>query len=238
MKKKIGISYTTTNYHNYWNWFTPNDLGDDLELIQLSFEENNEHDIESCAGFILTGGIDIDTDLYDGDTDYEHKPDLFQTARDLFEKKIYFYAQQHRIPVLGICRGLQLVNVLEGGKLVQDLGDENEIHKKSGDDDKEHPVHVKEGSLLYQIANVREGLVNSAHHQAIDETEIAPSLIVNARSGTDDKTIEGIEFKDKAGKAFMLCVQWHPERMPDKEESPLSLQIKNSFLHAIRTSYE
>jgi len=233
MKKRIGISYTTTNYHNYWNWFTPEDLGKDLELVQLSFEENNDHDIESCAAFILTGGIDIDTDLYEGEVDYAHKPELFQTERDLFEKKIYGYAMDHKLPVLGICRGLQLVNVLEGGKLVQDLGDENDIHKKSGEEDKQHLVHISPDSLLYDIANVQTGMVNSAHHQAIDEAEIAPTLKVNARSGTGDQTIEGIEFKDKTGKPFLLCVQWHPERMVDKEISPLSLQIKKSFLNAI-----
>lgn len=235
MKKKIGISYTTTNYHNYWNWFTPEDLGPDLELVQLSFQENNDHDIEDCIAFILTGGIDIDTDLYDGDIDYEHKPDLFQTERDLFEKKIYEFSQVRKLPVLGICRGLQLVNVLEGGKLVQDLGDDNDIHKKSGEEDKQHLVHISTDSLLYNITHVKEGIVNSAHHQAIDELEIAPTLKVNAWSGTNDKTIEGIEFKDKKGKPFLLCVQWHPERMNNKEVSPLSQQIKQSFLNAIRT---
>jgi len=233
MKKRIGISYTTTNYHNYWNWFTPEDLGQEIELVQLSFEENNDHDIEGCAGFILTGGIDIDTDLYEGEVDYAHKPELFQTERDLFEKKIYSFAMAHKLPVLGICRGLQLVNVLEGGKLVQDLGDENDIHKKSGEEDKQHPVHISAGSLLFDIAKVQTGMVNSAHHQAIDEDEIASTLKVNARSGTHDQTIEGIEFKDKTGKPFMLCVQWHPERMIDKEVSPLSLLIKKSFLNAI-----
>ncbi|ULQ50701.1 gamma-glutamyl-gamma-aminobutyrate hydrolase family protein [Flavihumibacter fluvii] len=238
MKKKIGISYTTTNYHNYWNWFTPEDLGQDIELIQLSFLENNDHDISECSAFILTGGIDIDTDLYNGDIDYEHKPELFQTERDLFEKKIYEYAKVHHLPVLGICRGLQLVNVLEGGKLVQDLGEENEVHKKSGDEDKQHLVHIAEDSLLFNISQVHEGMVNSAHHQAIDEDEIAPTLLVNARSGTNDRTIEGIEYKDKNDKPYLLCVQWHPERMPDKEESPLSLQLKQSFLNAIRTQHE
>jgi putative glutamine amidotransferase len=148
---------------------------------------------------------------------------------------MYEYAQAHKLPVLGICRGLQLVNVLEGGKLVQDLGNENEIHKKSGEDDKQHIVHIDPDSILYNFTKVREGMVNSAHHQAIDEAEIAPSLKVNARSGTDDKTIEGVEFKDKAGKAYLLCVQWHPERMIDKEISPLSQQIKQSFLNAIRS---
>ncbi|MBZ5859293.1 gamma-glutamyl-gamma-aminobutyrate hydrolase family protein [Flavihumibacter profundi] len=234
MKKKIGVSFTTTNNQNYLNWFTPEDLGDDIELLQLSFEENNEQDISLCSGFILTGGIDIDADLYDGEPDYEHKPELFHTDRDHFEKKIYDFAQQHHLPVLGICRGLQLVNVLEGGKLVQDLGPENEVHKKAGEEDKQHLVHIQRDSLLFEISGVSEGMVNSAHHQAIDQREIAPTLKINALSGTNDRTIEGIEFKDQTGKPFMLCVQWHPERMKDKEESPLSKNIKQSFLNAIR----
>lgn len=233
-KKKIGISFTTTNYHNYWKWFRPEDLGTDLELLELSFETRNEHDFESCSGFILTGGIDIDADLYEGEPEYAHKPDVFQTERDLFEKKIYEFAQSRKLPVLGICRGLQLVNVVEGGKLVQDLGEENEIHKKAGEEDKQHPVHLLKDTLLYRIAGIAEGMVNSAHHQAIHPEEIAPSLRINAYSGTDDRTIEGIEFKDPSNKAFMLCVQWHPERMLDKEESPLSKNIKQSFLNAIR----
>jgi putative glutamine amidotransferase len=56
MKKKIGISYTQTNFQNYWNWFTPDDLKDDIELVELSFEINNSEAIPSCDGFILTAG--------------------------------------------------------------------------------------------------------------------------------------------------------------------------------------
>ena len=121
MKKKIGISFTRTNFQNYPAWFTKEDLGDDLELLVLSFEENNVADIYLCDGFVLTGGVDIDPTFYGGAAEYAERPEEFQTARDAFEATIYHYAQEKSLPVLGICRGLQLVNVLEGGTLVQDF---------------------------------------------------------------------------------------------------------------------
>ena len=236
MKKRLGISFTRTKFQNYWNWFTAEDLGNDIELVELSFEKGNSKDIHGCDGFILTGGIDVDADLYGGEADYENKPDIFQTARDVFESNIYHYAQLHHLPVLGICRGLQLVNVLEGGKLIQDLDEHNAIHRISAVVDKQHEVRIEEDSLLHDITTVSAGTINSAHHQAIDKNELGNNLMVNAWSGTKDCTIEGIEFKDKSGKAFMVCVQWHPERMVDKEESPLSLHIKKRFLEEIRNT--
>ena len=57
--KKIGISYTRSHFKNYWNWFTTKDLEDDIELIELNFEENNTNDIYKCDGFVLTGGVDV-----------------------------------------------------------------------------------------------------------------------------------------------------------------------------------
>jgi len=77
------------------------------------------------------------------------------------------------------------------------------------------------------------GRVNSAHHQAIDPEGIGDNLMVNAYDD-DEKIIEGLEFKNKAGKAFMLCVQWHPERIKNKEENPFSENLKKEFLSAIR----
>lgn len=236
MKKKIGISYTKTSFENYWNWITEKDLRDDLELILLSFEKNNTGDIFKCHGFILTGGVDVHPDLYHGKPVYNNSPGIFQPDRDAFEEKIYRYSQENKLPVLGICRGMQLINVLEGGKLIQDLDNGNERHRKE-QLDKEHGIKAREGTLLYQTANVFTGIVNSAHHQAIDPGALADSLIVNAYD--DDETdnidiIEGLEFKDKSGKAFMLCVQWHPERMKDKDQNPFSENIKQQFLTAVR----
>ena len=234
MKKRIGISFTRTSFQNYWNWISPGDLQDDLELVELSFEKNNTEDIYRCDGFILTGGVDVDPSFYNGETGYKNSPSLFQPERDRFEEKIYSHSQLYKLPVLGICRGMQLINILQGGKLIQDLDNGNERHRKE-DLDKEHTIVVSEkDSLLYKIAGSHAGHVNSAHHQAIDPNAIGDNLVVNAYDDDDEKIIEGLEFKNKNNKAFMLCVQWHPERMKDRKENTFSENLKKQFLSAIR----
>jgi len=235
MKKKIGISYTKTSFDNYWNWITKEDMKDDLELVLLSFEKNNTEDIYKCDGFILTGGIDVHPDFYHGKPDYNNSPASFQPERDVFEEKIYRFSQENKLPVLGICRGMQLINVLEGGRLIQDLDNGNERHKKE-ESDKEHNIVAEEKTLLSEIANSLNGRVNSAHHQAIDPNALGQNLTVNAYDEGEEKIIEGLEFKNKSGKAFMLCVQWHPERMKSKEENPFSENIKEQFLAAVRNN--
>ena len=241
MKKKIGISYTKTLFQNYWNWFGGDDSAarsggkDDFELVELSFEKNNTEDIYQCDGFVLTGGVDVHPSFYNGKTDYDNSPDSFQLSRDRFEQKIYRYSQANNLPLLGICRGMQLVNVLQGGKLIQDLDGGNERHKKE-ESDKEHTIVARDGTLLHEVAGSSAGHVNSAHHQAIDPEAIGDNLLVNAHDDDDRATIEGLEFADKTGKGFMLCVQWHPERIKNKEANPFSENIRQQFLTAVSDS--
>ncbi len=184
MKKKIGISFTTTNFHYYWNWFKPEDLQDELELIELSFEKNNTDDIAGCDGFVLTGGVDVHPSFYKGEASYENSPVSYQPDRDHFEEKIYSYSQLNKLPVLGICRGMQLINVLQGGKLIQDLGNDNARHRKE-DTDKEHAIITDHDTLLYKIAGSVSGHVNSAHHQSVDPDALGENLKVNAYDEDD-----------------------------------------------------
>ncbi|WP_018617516.1 gamma-glutamyl-gamma-aminobutyrate hydrolase family protein [Segetibacter koreensis] len=235
MKKKIGISFTEMNFKRYWNWFDQEDLQNDVELVELSFEKNNTEDIYTCDGFILTGGVDVHPEFYSGSMEYDNKPDEFLQRRDKFEEKIYKYSQAGIKPLLGICRGLQLVNVLQGGKLIQDLELRgNEKHRREADTDKQHAIRIESGSLLYGITHARVCNVNSAHHQVADPGALGDNLMANAYD-FDEKIIEGLEFKDKKNKAYMLCVQWHPERMDD-QESVMSKNIKESFLEAVKNS--
>lgn len=232
--KKIGISYTESNFKNYLNWFNQDDLGGDLELIELSFEKNNIEDIYKCNGFVLTGGVDVVPSIYGGLEEYAHKPQVFLPERDEFEKRIYEHAQKERIPVLGICRGMQYVNILEGGTVFEDIGEEaNMVHKK-GTEDKVHAVNIKKDSLLYAVTGLRRGVVNSSHHQGVNPKKLGDNLMVSAWSDTGDQIIEGLEFKVKTDKGFMLCVQWHPERMKEKETNPLSQKVKEQFIMEVR----
>jgi putative glutamine amidotransferase len=234
MKKKIGRSFTATNFANYLQWFDENDLGNSFELVTLSFGQNNLEDMLQCDGFILTGGVDVHPSNYDGVEQYPNMPGTFQPERDNFESKIYRHAKQLKLPILGICRGQQLVNILEGGRLIQDLGEEkNQVHRKL-EADKKHPIQIAASSMLNRISGVESGEVNSAHHQCIDPLFLPTSL--KAVAFSEDQTIEAIEYSDATNMGFMLCVQWHPERMEKKETNPLSINIKKAFLDAINNS--
>ena len=117
---------------------------------------------------------------------------------------------ERELPVLGVCRGLQLINVTLGGNLVQDLGIAGDgMHEANAGIDKQHEVRLEEGSLLARVVGRSSGEVNSAHHQAVDR--LGQGLRVNCYA--EGGTIEGIEWSAPAGRPFLLAVQWHPERM-------------------------
>lgn len=232
MKKKIGISFSRTNFQNYWDWFTEADLGEDLELVLLSFENPDQDAVKQCDAYVLTGGVDIDPVYYQGAAVYPNQPDDYQPDRDQFETAIYRHAKEKKAPVLAICRGMQLVHTLEGGKLIQDLGEQNHRHKKDTDEDKQHAVQLQPGSRLAAWAADSVGQVNSAHHQALDKETLSGNWRISALDETG--LIEAIEWKDEKDQPFLIGVQWHPERMLNKEKNPLSQAIKEHFIQTIR----
>lgn len=223
---KIGITHTETNYINYPKWFE-ND--EDVEIVELSFERFNIDDVFGCDGVLFTGGIDTHPKYFlnNAPENYPNAPEEFILERDEFELKVLEVALDKKIPILGICRGLQLINVHLGGTLHLDLDNlGNEIHKKEFGIDKKHKIRVQSGTRFGEITGVSEGVSNSAHHQAIDK--LGNGLIAGAFS--DDNVIEAIELENPEER-FLLAVQWHPERMEDMD-SPLSISIKKAFLKA------
>ncbi len=224
--KRIGVTTSDTNFQNYPNWIS----GEGVEVVLLSYEQKNTQDFDSCDGFVMTGGIDVQPAFYQNDrVDYPNTT-VFNESRDLFEMQVFEYARQQNKPVLAICRGLQLVNIALGGNLIQDL-QENDFanHRKGPDGDREHKIEVKPGTLLAQIAGVQHGFVNSAHHQGLDQ--IAEGLTVSAFS--EDGVVEAIEYKE-ANKPFLLAVQWHPERMQIPASNlAFSQNIRSAFIDAM-----
>jgi putative glutamine amidotransferase len=222
--KKVGITDSRSkSMAAYVAWFE----GEDVDVVELKV---GSHDYKGCQGIVLTGGTDVHPDAYDGEHDYPNKPEEWDEERDEYEESVYKYAKINKLPILAICRGLQLVNVLEGGTMIQDLGDGNATHKKE-ETDKEHVVTIDSRTLLGDVTGTSLGTVNSAHHQAVDEP--GRSLLISATS--KDDVIEGLEYKDKTNKGFMIAVQWHPERMKDKDTSAFSKNIKKAFLSAIKS---
>jgi putative glutamine amidotransferase len=227
MHLTIGITNTEARYPNYPLWIKGND---DIEIIKLDAE--NFDDIKKCDGIVLSGGIDTHPKFYKNERlNYPLAPSTFNEQRDEFELKVFNYTQEKKIPVLAICRGMQLVNVALGGDLIQDLEEnKKQDHRRHNDVDGIHQITVAKGSLLYQITGTDTGTINSAHHQAFGK--IANDLKVTAYS--PDNVAEAAEWKNKEHKPFLLCVQWHPERLAQEQpDNPFTKNIREHFLKEI-----
>jgi len=233
---KIGLTFTgeEEKHQNYHRWLQGTE--EDIEIVRLSETLANEKDFAGCDALVLSGGIDIHPNFYGGKQNYPGKPVKgWNLQRDKFEFTLLQSALDRKLPVLGICRGLQLINIAMMGTLVQDLGyARNSQHKKEAKDayDNQHAVEIKEGSVLYKIAGQLSGMVNSAHHQAIDK--LGEKLRVNCTA--PDGVIEGIEWFDPNRRPFLLGIQWHAERMYifNLQKSPLSANVRGEFINEIR----
>ena len=153
--------------------------------------------VPAIDGLLLTGGTDVAAALYNqARGDMTQDPD---DPRDAMEQSLLADALASDLPVLAICRGLQMFNVHLGGTLHQHI----EGHAWPGVDNA-HDVDLAEASRLAVIAGAGTHAVNSRHHQAVDR--IGAGLIVSARS--NDGIVEGLELP---GHRFAVAVQWHPE---------------------------
>ncbi|MBL7777730.1 MAG: gamma-glutamyl-gamma-aminobutyrate hydrolase family protein [Chitinophagales bacterium] len=234
---KIGLTFTESRWENYPRWIKGND--DNIEIVELHWEKHDKDEVwdlvEDCDGIVLTGGVDMHPRFYENERlDFPNGDGQFNEVRDEFEMHVFETAMNFKLPVLAICRGLQLVNVALGGKLMQDLEEGgNKDHRRHGEVDGEHEIKLTDESLLAQIAGVSIGNVNSAHHQGI--SVLADELMASAYS--PDNVIEAAEWRDKTDKPWLLCVQWHPERMRDKNHSPLSKNIRETFLHRVQINH-
>lgn len=180
-------------------------------------KENIKKQIEAMDGIIISGGVDVNPILYNEEPINELgviHPDI-----DEFDVEAIKIALELNKPIMGICRGLQVLNVALGGTLHQDLSYTKCSKIKHVQDTKPylgtHYIEIKEDSLLSEVLG-NKILVNTYHHQSIKD--IGKELEVIAYS--NDGIIEAIQ---GTGNNFVLGVQWHPEMMCEKDEKMLNL---------------
>jgi putative glutamine amidotransferase len=163
--------------------------------------------LDLIDGLVLSGGADIDPGAYGRQAHAETVETV--PERDVFEIALVGAAIERDMPVLGICRGMQLINVARGGTLLQHLpehfGHGEHLRATGSFDGADHDVRLRAGSLAARAAGETEHATKSHHHQGIDR--LGEGLVVSGDS-TLDELPEAIELPDKR---FVLGVQWHPE---------------------------
>jgi putative glutamine amidotransferase len=218
------------SYSNYYSWihhFDSTAICQDLYAMPM---DSAMEIFKGCSGLLLTGGTDVNPGLYGK---------AYDTVRcwpidhhlDSLEIMLIDSAVAWGMPVLGICRGHQMLNVTLGGSLIVDIPQDfgtSVVHRCEDFSTCFHTVAIDTGSILYGISGTDSGEVNSSHHQAADQ--MAPSL--KAVAFSSDGLIESEQWKNPSGKNFLIGVQWHPERL--EPENPLSGPIAVRFLDECR----
>lgn len=174
----------------------------------IPYSENIDEILKITDGIILSGGGDLSEYLLSEEID--PKAEDICPQRDIFESELCKKAFEQDIPLLGICRGIQIMNVSLGGKINQHI--EGHMAKYSQVPNKKntitHNILIKKESPLYKMSKTETAEVNSIHHQCI--SELSPDLTICAKSR--DSVIEAVCAEKKK---FFMGVQWHPEKMSD-----------------------
>lgn len=210
-------------YERYAGWIAAQ--RPDARIIELSGLPADRADaaVRSADGIVFTGGEDVHPARY-GRPDALALCGTIDEARDARELAWCALALERGTPILGVCRGMQLLNVALGGSLVPHLA--TVASHRDDPRDVDHPVRVAPSSVLGDRLGGVDA-VNSFHHQALDR--VAPALRVIAEA--EDGVIEAVEWDVRQLGSFVLGVQWHPERMP--AGSALSVDPCAAFLRAV-----
>ncbi|MCX7930089.1 MAG: gamma-glutamyl-gamma-aminobutyrate hydrolase family protein [Chlorobi bacterium] len=230
MKIAVSKGNGSPKYQLYADWLSR--IEPSVEVVDLSSEGYNvkraQELLQECVGIVFTGGADLDPVLY-GAEEYRSLCGVIERDRDDFELALFEHARRRSMPILGICRGLQLINVACGGSLIADIPSQITSaihHEKMGKHDSEHAVEIEGGTVLSKILRTWDGMVNSAHHQAVER--LGEGLTSAARS--EDGIVEAITWQHPDTTGFMVAVQWHPERMRERDVSPLARKLGEHFV--------
>ena len=173
--------------------------------------------IHLLDGLLIIGGADIHPSFYKEKAKHPIKP--MYRGRTRFDINLYKMAHRTRIPILAICYGMQLLNVIYGGTLYQDI--QRQIRRVRNHRSKRNPfhmVHLEEGSELAKILGKKDFLVHSEHHQAVKKL----GHFLKGIGYSPDWVVEALE-----GPSRTIAVQWHPER---QERDPVQRRLFNHFI--------
>lgn len=185
--------------------------GEPVTLFAESIQDPIDR-LEGFDGVLIPGGNDIKPSMYGQRPGPETKVAEYE-HQDEFERGILQAAQELRIPVLAVCRGFQMLNVMHGGTLIQDLPPLHETHRND-----QHDVEIVSDSRLASAVGGRKRIrVSSYHHQAVERIGFGLRAVAVA----DDGIVEGLEPDDPT--LPVLAVQWHPEDTASTEEFQQSL---------------
>jgi len=201
-----------------------------VPLVDLKSDEGAYDVLWGLDGLLLSGGADVSPTNY-GETPL--KPAWAgDPVRDAYELRLVKAAREHHLPILGICRGSQLLNVALGGTLYQDITTQVEAsleHRcQNRYDQLEHPVHLTPGSWLYGLYQTPEILVNTIHHQAVKD--LAPDLTLTAQA--PDGVCES--FQRITAQEWLVGIQWHPEWLDGKDHRVDGNPVLGAFLDVCR----
>jgi len=198
------------------------------EIQMVSAADEGRVSSKDFDGILFTGGEDVDPKLYDEEIKYDNVK--VNRARDDFERALLDGAMKSSLPILGICRGIQMINVRFGGTLYQDLKNDTALerdHKQPGSrSEPTHSVTVTEPESLLHGVFTGMCRVNSLHHQAINRLGHGLKVTAHSEDGLD----EAVELAEDY--PFFLAVQWHPEEM--FSERPEQLKIFEQFVAQCR----
>lgn len=198
-------------------------------VLKIAYEQPQDSIdkwLEMASGVVITGGEDVNPEIY-GKGDELEKCGTINHYRDSLEIYLIRYAREKKMPLLGICRGQQILNVTFGGSLHTDIPTdiENNLEHRNEEKNAKHNISIENNSIFHSIVTVDSGEVNSFHHQCVDE--LAEGFKVVAFSS--DGVVEAIEYTGNDWSA--LGVQYHPERM--RFSDPLAGNIALWFVRKL-----
>jgi len=218
-QKTIILSKASSNYIKW--------IEDENVIILDAYTIKNTDSILALAdGIILTGGEDINPLEYNDTTNLKVCGTI-NYQRDTLERKLFDFAFKNKLPLVGVCRGMQMMNVASGGSLYGDIPSEigtTVIHRNNGE--VMHEIALCDTSSLIFPNGTDTFMVNSWHHQGLKDISENLRIIARSFDGLPEAVV-----MEKSTHPFMIAVQFHPERLG--EDNAIHQQMRSSFFRAI-----